>query len=107
MFPFYTPWNHQKTKGLLVFSDGIKWEHWAEKDQLKSLYITHSCQPTLRKEEKLGPNFCLKMCYEGFSMTLTRFKLLFSFHTTWKHKKTSGFLIFSGGIERDKWHEQG
>ena len=30
MFPFYTPWEHQKTKGFLVFSGGIKWEHWPE-----------------------------------------------------------------------------
>ena len=28
MFPFYTPWKHQKTKGFLVFSGGTKWEHW-------------------------------------------------------------------------------
>ena len=30
MFPFYTPWKHQKTFGFLVFSWGIKWEHWPE-----------------------------------------------------------------------------
>ena len=30
MFPFYNPWKHQKTKGFLVFSGGIKWEHWPE-----------------------------------------------------------------------------
>ena len=24
MFPFYTPWKHQKTKGFLVFSRDIK-----------------------------------------------------------------------------------
>ena len=30
MFLFYTPWKHQKTKGFLVFSGGIKWEHWLE-----------------------------------------------------------------------------
>ena len=30
MFPFYTPWKHQKIKGFLVFSGGIKWEHWSE-----------------------------------------------------------------------------
>ena len=30
MFPFYTPWKHQKTFGFLVFSGGIKWEHWPE-----------------------------------------------------------------------------
>ena len=30
MFPFYTPWKYQKTFGFLVFSGGIKWEHWPE-----------------------------------------------------------------------------
>ena len=30
MFPFYNPWKHQKTKDFLVFSGGIKWEHWPE-----------------------------------------------------------------------------
>ena len=28
MFPFYTPWKHQKNKVLLVFSGAIKLEHW-------------------------------------------------------------------------------
>ena len=32
---------------------------------------------------------------------------LVSFYTAWKYQKTSGFLIFSGGIEREtndmKW----
>ena len=30
MFPFYTPREHQKTKGFLLFSGVIKWEHWPE-----------------------------------------------------------------------------
>ena len=30
-----------------------------------------------------------------------------SFYTPWKHKKTFGFLMFLGGIERDQWHENG
>ena len=30
MFPFNTPWKHQKTFDFLVFSKGIKWEHWSE-----------------------------------------------------------------------------
>ena len=29
IFPFYAPWKHQKTKGFLVFSGGIKLEHWS------------------------------------------------------------------------------
>ena len=30
---------------------------------------------------------------------------LVSFFTPWKPKKTSGSVIFSGGIERDQWYE--
>ena len=30
MFLFCTPWKYQKTKGFLMFSGGIKWEHWPE-----------------------------------------------------------------------------
>ena len=29
MFPFYTPLKYQKTKTFLVFSWGIKLEHWS------------------------------------------------------------------------------
>ena len=28
MFRFYNSWKHQKTGGLLMFSGGIKVEHW-------------------------------------------------------------------------------
>ena len=28
MFQFHISWKHQKTKGVLVFSGRIKWEHW-------------------------------------------------------------------------------
>ena len=27
--------------------------------------------------------------------------------TSWKYQKTSAFLMFSGGVERDQWHEMG
>ena len=30
MFPFYTPWKHQKTVGFWVFPEGIEWERWSE-----------------------------------------------------------------------------
>ena len=32
---------------------------------------------------------------------------LVSFYTPWKHQETKGFLIFSGCIERDEWHDMG
>ena len=38
---------------------------------------------------------------------LAHFIPLISFYTPWKHQKTSGFLIFSWGIERHQWHETG
>ena len=28
MFPFYTPWKHHQIKGFLIFSGGMKWDHW-------------------------------------------------------------------------------
>ena len=36
---------------------------------------------------------------------LTHFMQLASFDTPWKHQKTIGFLMFSGGAERDQLHE--
>ena len=30
-----------------------------------------------------------------------------SFYTTWKHQKTRGFLMCSGGTKRDQWREMG
>ena len=41
-----------------------------------------------------------------FSCILTHFMSLIFFNTPGK-QKTRGFLIFSGGIERDHWHEMG
>ena len=38
---------------------------------------------------------------------LTHCMPLISFHIPWKHKKTIGFPMSSGVIERDHWHERG
>ena len=40
-----------------------------------------------------------------FKGLLTHFMPQVSFNTPWKHQKTFSFLMFSGGIERDLWHE--
>ena len=37
IFPFYTPWKHEKTKIFLVFSGGIKWEHSPEMGYEKTI----------------------------------------------------------------------
>ena len=38
-------------------------------------------------------------------LPFTYFMPLLSFYTFWKHQRCSGFLKFSGGIERVQWHE--
>ena len=32
---------------------------------------------------------------------------MFHFYILWKHQKTSGFLMFSGGIEVEHWLKMG
>ena len=39
MFPFYTPWNNQKIKAFVVFSGGIKWEHWPKISWYRDLLL--------------------------------------------------------------------
>ena len=34
---------------------------------------------------------------------LPNFKPMFHFYTPWKRQKTSGFLMFSLGIEKEHW----
>ena len=51
------------------------------------------------------PNFynnLSKLC-----LLLTDFMPLVPFYVPKKHKKSSGFLMISGGIKRDQWHEMG
>ena len=46
------------------------------------------------------------MCTEIVSHLLNPFQANFSsLFTPWKDQKTSGFLIFSGGIEREHWRK--
>ena len=44
---------------------------------------------------------------EWCAIDLTHFMLLVSFYTPWIHQKRFAFLMFSGGIERDRWLEMG
>ena len=48
-----------------------------------------------------------KLILTSFLSTLTHFMPLVSFYIPWKLQKTRGFLMFSGGIEKDQWHEMG
>ena len=42
-----------------------------------------------------------------FTVLLIHFMTLVSFYTSLKHQKTSGFLMFSGGIEKEQRPETG
>ena len=42
-----------------------------------------------------------------FGQILTHFRPMFHFYTPWKHQKTGGFLMFSGGIEMEHWLKMG
>ena len=61
------------------------------------------------EENKIFVNFHGKEEYfhEFRSPVLTHFMSLVSFNTPWKHQKTSSFLMFSGGIQKDQWREMG
>ena len=49
----------------------------------------------------------LKCLIERNLLLFSRFHGTGLFYRPWKHQKTSGFLIFTGGIKRDQWHEMG
>ena len=55
----------------------------------------------VRKKPWKKGYYCLTIA----NWSLTDFNQLISFYTPWKHQKTSDFLMLSGGIERNQWHE--
>ena len=68
----------------------------------------------LYAEAKWDMLFCVELSTDfwdsfrrSFKNTLIHLVALISFDTPWKHQKTSGFLIFSGCMKRDQWHEMG
>ena len=42
-----------------------------------------------------------------FTESLTHFSPVLHFYTPWKHQKTKGFQMFSGGIEMWHWTKMG
>ena len=53
-------------------------------------------------------SFCSGVLMMRFEFnTWIYFVPLVCFYTPGKHQEISGFLMFSGGIERDQWYEVG
>ena len=48
----------------------------------------------------------LRMSMYIFFSLLTHILSLICFYFPWEHQKISEFLIFSGGTEKDQWHDQ-
>ena len=60
---------------------------------------------TIRRQQ---PKNCLLDHFVVLALTgSTHFMLMFHFHTPYKREKTSAFLTFSGGIEREYWLHMG
>ena len=56
------------------------------------------------KQAKKPSNICVAYFHR---LEINPFYAIASFYTFLSHQKSSGFLMFSGGIERDQWHEIG
>ena len=119
---FYSLWNHQKTIGFPMISGGItlidalnllhvRSKIWRWFLKIISTYFIH-CEETKQLQTH---NFDQDKFFEspykknfGF-IQLTKLKLkkmtfmlLVALYTPWKYQETRGFLIFSGGLQRDQ-----
>ena len=98
MYPFSTPWKHQKTFDFTLFLRYVKWEHRPEMSWNKELKVNmlHALS---------------QIFYHSQSMIKASLNHLFPmlpFSTPWKHQNTSekGFLMFSWGRERVHWEQR-
>ena len=60
--------------------------------------------PTIKDfllKKSIIQNFISYVVFSFFAPPLTQFVLLITFYTPYKHEKATGFLMFSGVIERD------
>ena len=86
IFPFYTCWKLQKTKGFLVFSRGIKRTHWPQmcwqtvfgSPQL-SFSLAKSFSYSLELYLELTLRCFKTFCYLWYFMDTRVFKLIFTY----------------------------
>ena len=103
---FLNPLKTSEKQRVFLFSGCI------ERDQQHENGLKEKVQFCLTNSSLVSCKLCLvteELAYFVMfrKMFLTNFMLLVSFYTTCKHQKTRRFLMFSGGIERDQWHEMG
>ena len=83
--------------GMQITSTHSRREYWATAQHCLSVFS--SCFRRLL--------FTVFTIWTSDSSLLTHFRPVFPFYTPWKRQKTSGFLTFSGSIEREHWPEMG
>ena len=107
------------TSKHLMFSRGIKRGQWHKIGQFvilnnlfkniyqNILFVTFYqnefiISPRGSKKHKGHQLFC-----KSFDQELSPFRSTSLFYTSYKHQKTKGFSLFSGGIKRKHWPEKG
>ena len=95
MTPLHSPINNNCSSHKKASRLQSKWIHWFLYEGIYWSFISQCAIVSCCFNKTFGCNF------------LIHFMLLISFDTPWKHPKTWGFLIFSGGIESEQWHKMG
>ena len=85
MYPFYTTRKHQKTKHFLVFSVGVKWEHWPEIGWAENLIIQIDCfqngwKLSLSRETIWGIFWTQTNIYEQLNVVISAKTPLYDFY---------------------------
>ena len=88
-----------KTMKRLTWKISILNVYWfSQSTERKDICLRHQ---KLACEMIKNLNYCQYLYCQ-----LTLFTPLTSLDTPWKHQKTRVFLMFSGGIKRNQWHEK-
>ena len=56
---------------------------------------------------KIFQNFVRVQEFARLKIRLAHFRLIFPFYIPWTHQRSSGFLMFLGGITKESWSEMG
>ena len=69
--------------------------------------MQQSVQFIKNKYRDITKNNRLKADLDFLDQVLDDFTPLITFYAPWKHQQTKGFLMFSGAIEGEQWHQMG
>ena len=83
-----------------------KWSFWKEFNFiLFSICFRILCIKLIDEKAQAVWVGSIEKTFKLAAYPVTHFIPLIFFYTSWKRWKTSGYLMFSGSIERDYWYE--